>query len=131
MPGCGGDGDAATPTFTGSDEEQVAGTVNAMTAAIAAGDGAAACGLMTEGGQRIMLGVGRQAAGSGIGDCAAAVPAAESIGYDPGDFRVTVGDVSIPADSPNRAEAACDLGGAFLLERSDAGWRVGTPFCSH
>src|SRR6185312_15207235 len=82
--GCGGDGEA-TLTFGGSDEEQIVATVNAMTAAIAAGEGAVACELMTEGGQDVMLRVGRQAGGQDVADCAAAVPAAESAGYDPGD----------------------------------------------
>jgi len=118
-------------TFSGSDEEQVAGTVNTMTAAIAAGDGELACGLMTDRGRQIMLRVGRQAGGPEIADCAAAVPVAEAAGYDPGDYRITVGDVSIPARSRDRAEATCDLDGAFQLDRTDVGWRVATPFCSH
>jgi len=125
--GCGGDGEA-TLTFGGSDEEQIAATVNAMTAAIAAGEGAVACELMTEAGQDVMLRVGRQAGGPDISDCAAAVPAAESAGYDPGDFRITPGDVAIDGDA---AEAKCDLDGAFMLERTDEGWRVDVPHCNH
>ena len=125
--GCGGDGEA-TLTFSGSDEEQIAATVNAMTAAIAAGEGAVACELMTEAGQDVMLRVGRQAGGPDISDCAAAVPAAESAGYDPGDFRITLGDVAIDGDA---AEAKCDLDGAFMLERTDGGWRVDVPHCNH
>jgi hypothetical protein len=124
--GCGG-GDWATLTFSGSDEEQVAATVNAMTAAIAAGEGAVACELMTERGQRVMLRIGRQAGGQDVADCAAAVPAAESAGYDPGDFRIKPADVSAGAEG---AEADCDLEGAFILERTDDGWRVDVPFCS-
>ena len=127
--GCGSD-DGPALTFDGTDEEQIAATVNTMTAAIAAGEGAVACELMTEKGRRIMLRVGRQAGGADVGDCAAAVPVAEAAGYDPGDFRITVGDVSIPADSPDHAEATCDLDGAFLLDRTEAGWRVAVPFCS-
>jgi hypothetical protein len=129
--GCGGE-DGPDLTFTGSDEEQIAGTVNAMTAAIAAGDGATACALMTEEGQRVMLAAGRQAATGPepVDDCEAAVPAAEAAGFDPGDFRVTVGDVVVGSRG-TAAEARCDLGGAFILERTDAGWRVATPFCNH
>jgi hypothetical protein len=125
--GCGGDGEA-TLTFGGSDEEQIVATVNAMTAAIAAGEGAVACELMTEGGQDVMLRVGRQAGGQDVADCAAAVPAAESAGYDPGDFRITPGDVAIDGDA---AEARCDLDGAFMLERTGEGWRVDVPYCNH
>jgi hypothetical protein len=130
--GCGGDDDGPDLTFTGSDEEQVAGTVNAMTAAIAAGEGAMACALMTEKGQRVMLAAGRQAATGPepVDDCEAAVPAAEAAGFDPGDFRVTVGDVSVGRNG-RQAEAECDLGGAFILNRTDAGWRAATPFCNH
>ncbi len=127
LGGCGSD-DGATLTFSGSDEEQIAATVNAMTAAIAAGEGAVACELMTEGGQDEMLRVGRQAGGPDISDCAAAVPAAESAGYDPGDFRITPGDVAIDGDA---AEAKCDLGGAFMLARTGEGWRVDVPHCNH
>lgn len=127
--GCGGGDDA--PEFTGSDEEQVAATVNAMTVAIAGGEGEIACGLMTEEGQQVMLKVGRQVGGADVADCAAAVPVAEALGYDPGDFSIKVADVSISGDSPDSAEATCDLDGAFLLDRTDAGWRVAVPFCSH
>jgi hypothetical protein len=127
LGGCGG-GDEATLTFSGSDEEQIAATVNAMTAAIAAGEGAVACELMTKAGQDAMLRVGRQAGGPDVADCAAAVPAAESAGYDPGDFRITPGDVTIDGDA---AEAKCDLDGAFMLERTDESWRVGVPYCNH
>jgi hypothetical protein len=130
LAGCGGDGDAGpTLTFTGSDEEQVAATVNAMTAAIAAGEGTTACALMTERGQRQMVRFGRQAAGTdAIDTCAEAVPAAMDAGYDPGDFRVTVGDVSIEP-GPDEAQANCEFRGGFLLERTDAGWRVNFPYC--
>ncbi|HET6831222.1 MAG TPA: hypothetical protein VFH44_07715 [Solirubrobacterales bacterium] len=126
--GCGGDEGSEVPTFTGSDEEQIAGTVNAMTAAIAAGDGATACGLMTERGQRVMLQIGRQAGGEEVADCAAAVPAASSFGFDPGDYRVTAAEVAISGNPPSSAEANCDYG-AFQLERTDEGWRVNAPWC--
>lgn len=126
--GCGGGDDSSVPMFTGSDEEQVAGTVNAMTAAIAAGDGETACALMTGHGQQVMLRIGRQAAGQDVGDCPAAVPAAGSAGYDPGDFRIRPADVSAGAEG---AEADCDLEGAFILVRTDEGWRVDVPFCSN
>jgi hypothetical protein len=123
--GCGDD-DGPTLIFGGSDEEQIAATVNAMTAAIAAGDGATACGLMTEKGQRTMLRIGRQADGL-VSDCAAAVPAASAFGFDPGDFRVTTADVKI-GPRGSSAEAECDYG-ALLLERTDEGWRVEAPWC--
>lgn len=118
------------PTFTGSDEEQVAGTVNAMTAAIAAGDGATACALMTEQGRRVIVRIGRQAATGPdpVDDCAAAVPAAAAVGYDPGDYRVTVRDVSIEP-GPDHAQANCEFRGVFLLERTDGAWRVDIPYC--
>ena len=116
------------PTFSGTDEEQVAGTVNAMTGAIAAGDGELACGLMTESGQAAMVRIGRQAAGDEVTGCEAAVPAAEAVGFDPGDFRVKVGDVAVAGDT---ASARCDLDGEFPLVRSDAGWRVDVPYCNH
>ncbi|MEZ5075341.1 MAG: hypothetical protein R2691_10980 [Solirubrobacterales bacterium] len=125
-PGCGGD-DGPTLTFGGSDEEQVAATVNAMTAAIAAGDGEIACALMTERGQRRMVRIGRQVS-AGVDTCAAAVPAVAGFGYDPGDFRVSVRDVSI-GPGPDHAQANCELRGGFLLERSAAGWRVDAPAC--
>lgn len=130
IAGCGdGDDTSSVPTFTGSDEEQIAGTVNAMTAAIAAGDGATACALMTERGQRVMVRFGRQAAGAGaIASCADAVPAAADAGYDPGDFRVTVGDVSVEP-GPDEAQVNCEFRGAFVLARTDAGWRVDIPYC--
>jgi len=129
IAGCGDDGGAA-PTFSGSDEEQVAATVNAMTAAIAAGDGEIACALMTERGQRRMLAAGRQAASGAepVDGCEAAVPVVEAAGFDPGDFRITPGDVSVDRAY---ADAACDLGGSFILTRTDAGWRVDSPYCNH
>ena len=125
--GCGG---ADTLTFEGTDQDQVAATVNAMTAAIAAGEGALACELMTARAQRIMLAAGRQAATGPepVDDCAAAVPSAEAAGYDPGDFRIKVGDVRVSGD---RAVARCDLDGEFALVRDDAGWRVDVPYCNH
>ncbi len=124
IAGCGGDG---TPDFSGSDQEQIAGTVNAMTAAIAGGDGEAACGLMTEHGQEAMLEMGRQAATGPVDDCVAAVPAAQAAGFDPGDFRITEGDVSVGAED---AEARCDLSGSFILTRTEEGWRVDVPYCN-
>jgi hypothetical protein len=126
LAGCGGD-DGASLTFSGSDEEQIAATVNAMTTAIAAGEGAVACELMTERGQEVMLRIGRQTGGE-VADCAAAVPAAAGVGFDPGDYRITPKDVSAGAEG---AEARCDDGGAFLLERTEEGWRVNTPWCTH
>ena len=59
IAGCGG-GDGPTLTFDGTDEEQIAATVNTMTAAIAAGEGAVACELMTDRGQQAMIRFGRQ-----------------------------------------------------------------------
>ena len=57
-----------------------------MTAAIAAGDGATACELMT------------------------------------------APEVVISGNPPSSAEAKCDYG-AFLLELTDEGWRVNSPWC--
>lgn len=126
--GCGGDDGGPALTFGGSDEEQIAATVNAMTTAIAAGDGETACALMSDAGQRIMLRIGRQAGGTDVADCAAAVPAAASFGFDPGDYRIAPADVSAGAEG---AEAGCDDYGAFILSRTDGGWRVDTPWCAH
>jgi hypothetical protein len=126
VAGCGGDDE--TLTFSGSDEEQIAGTVNTRTAAIAGGDGATACVLMTERGQQLMIRFGRQAGGEEIADCAAAVPAASALGFDPGDYRVTAAEVAISGNPPTSAEAKCDYG-AFPLERTDEGWRVNAPWC--
>ncbi len=127
VAGCG-DEESTAPTFSGTDEEQIAGTVNAMTGAIAAGDGELACGLMTDAGQALMLEMGRQAGGDEVTGCEAAVPAVEAIGFDPGDFRVKPADVSAGAEG---AEANCDLQGAFILTWTDAGWRVDVPYCSY
>lgn len=88
-----------------------------------------ACGLMTDDGQARMARVGTQAGGDASTDCEAAVPLVAAAGYDPGDFRVTVDDVAIDPASPDTAAASCDLGGAFPLERTGDGWRVGAPFC--
>jgi len=126
LAGCGDEGGAA-PTFSGSDEEQVAATVNAMTAAIAAGDGEIACALMTGRGQRRMLRFGRQVS-AGVDTCEAAVPAVAGSGYDPGDFRVTVRDVAIEPGH-DRAQANCEFRGGYLLVRTAAGWRVDAPAC--
>ncbi|MCB0876243.1 MAG: hypothetical protein R2718_00645 [Solirubrobacterales bacterium] len=128
LGGCGGGSGGEVPTFAGTDEEQIAGTVNAMTGAIAAGDGELACGLMSEQGRAIMLDAGRQAGGEEVGDCESAVPAAEAMGFDPGDFRVEVGDVSVGGDA---ATVRCDIDGEFALVREDAGWRVDVPYCNH
>ena len=117
------------PTFGGTDEEQIAGTVNAMTGAIAAADGEQACGLMSELGQERMVRIGRQVGGEGVTTCTAAVPAVEATGFDPGDFRVTPSDVFLDEENPDQASANCDLRGAFLVERTDAGWRVSAPAC--
>ena len=100
-----------------------------MTAAIAAGEGAVACELMTERGREVMLRFGRQAGGDEIEDCAAAVPAAASLGFDPGDYRIAPSDVSVDADGAG-AEAKCDYG-AFILERTEDGWRIDMPWCVH
>jgi hypothetical protein len=127
--GCGGGDEGPTLTFTGSDQEQVAATVNAMTAAIAAGEGATACALMTEKGQRVMLRIGRQTGGE-VADCAAAVPAAAGLGFDPGDYRITAAQVELSGNPPSSAEAKCDYG-AFLLAHTEEGWRVNTPWCAH
>jgi hypothetical protein len=82
---------------------------------------------MTERGQSTMLRIGRQAGGDDVVDCAAAVPAASAFGFDPGDFRITTRDVSIDAGGSS-AEAGCNYG-AFLLERTEEGWRVDAPWC--
>ena len=129
IAGCGG-GDGPTLTFDGTDEEQIAATVNTMTAAIAAGEGAVACGLMTDRGQRAFIRIGGQVPGSeGVDSCQAAAPALAGSGYDPGDYRITLRDVSIDSENPDRAQANCDLRGAFLLLRTADGWRVSAPFC--
>jgi hypothetical protein len=129
LAGCGGD-DASAPEFTGSDEEQIAATVNAMTAAIADGEGEIACGLMTDRGQQAFIRIGGQVPGSeGIDSCEAVAPALAGYGYDPGDYRITSGDASIDPEDPDRAQANCDLRGAFLLLRTADGWRVSIPFC--
>ncbi len=130
LAGCGGGDDAdGVPVFSGTDEEQIAGTVNTMTGAIAAGDGELACGLMTEQGQQRMVRIGRQAGGEEVTTCTAAVPAVEAAGFDPGDFRVTTRDVFLKDDNPSIGQANCDLRGAFLVVRTDAGWRVDVPAC--
>jgi hypothetical protein len=130
IAGCGGDDDTSeAPTFAGSDEEQVAGTVNAMTAAIAAGDGTTACALMTEKGQRAMVRFGGQVLGAeAVDSCEEAVPAAADAGYDPGDFRMTVRDVSF-GPKADEAWANCEFRGGFQLLRTEAGWRVNIPYC--
>jgi hypothetical protein len=99
-----------------------------MTAAIAAGDGATACALMTVRGQRTMLRIGRQAGGEEVADCAAAVPAASALGFDPGDYRIAAAEVAISGSTDMSAEAKCAYG-AFLLEHTDEGWRVNAPWC--
>jgi hypothetical protein len=130
IAGCGGDGeDDGVPTFSGTDEEQIAGTVNAMTGAIAAGDGELACGLMTELGQQRMVRIGRQVGGEEVTTCTAAVPAVEATGFDPGDFRVTPNDVSLDEENLDQGQANCDLRGAFLVVRTEVGWRVSAPAC--
>ena len=129
LGGCGGDESA--PTFTGSDEEQVAATVNAMTAAIARGGGGElACGLMTEEGQRDHAQdgpPGRRGGDRRLRRCGSDLPS--PIGFDPGDFRITAGE----RDRPRRQTAprpTAISSGAFLLARTDDGWRVDVPFCS-
>ncbi len=130
IAGCGGD-DGPTLTFDGTDEEQIAATVNTMTAAIAAGEGAVACELMTERGQQAMLRVGAPGPGQRGRRRAAppAVPAPSRLGYDPGDFRITLGDVSIDPATPTVPRRTATSDGAFLLMRTDDGWRVDMPFC--
>ena len=129
VAGCGDEEGPPVPTFSGSDEDQVAGTVNAMTGAIAAGDGELACGLMTELGQQRMIRIGRQVGGEGVTTCIDAVPAVEATGFDPGDFRVTPKDVFLDEENPDQGQANCDLRGAFLVVRTEAGWRVSAPAC--
>ena len=128
VAGCG-DEESTAPTFSGTDEEQIAGTVNAMTGAIAAGDGELACGLMSELGQQRMVRIGRQVGGEELTTCTAAVPAVEGTGFDPGDFRVTPNDVFLDEENPDQGQANCDLRGAFLVVRTEAGWRVSAPAC--
>lgn len=128
VAGCGDDDG---PAFTGSDEEQVAATVNAMTEAIAAGDGDGACELMTERGQRALVrAVGTVPGVTGTEICADAVPILAENGYDPGDFRMLPGDVSPDPDNRDHMWAQCDLRGAFLALGTDDGWRVDIPFCA-
>jgi hypothetical protein len=128
IAGCGG-GDGPTLTFDGTDEEQIAATVNTMTAAIAAGEGAVACELMTDRGQQAMIRFGRQVFDTeGVDSCEQAVPVVADAGYDPGDFRVTVRDVSIEPGT-DRAQVNCEFRGGFLLLHTSDGWRVNIPYC--
>jgi hypothetical protein len=100
-----------------------------MTGAIAAGNGELACGLMSEQGQQRMVRIGRQVGGDAVTGCIDAVPAVEATGFDPGDFRVTTRDVFLDEENPDRGQANCDLRGAFLVVRTEAGWRVDVPAC--
>ena len=55
------------------------------------------------------------------------MPAAEAVGFDPGDFRVKPADVSAGAEG---AEANCDLQGAFILTTGRLA-RAGASTCPY
>ena len=129
LPGCGGE-DPDPPEFTGTDEEQVAATVNALLDAFEVEDEEAMCALMSERGQQLMmLTAGELPQTAEVVSCEAAMAVLLDEGFDPKASEVGTGDVDISPETPNRAEANCDYG-AFILERPKGPWRVVTPYCA-
>ena len=125
--GCGGDDAAEVPEFSGSDEQQVAKTVNAMFDAIAANDGATACGLMTDRGQRIWVKIiTRNPESGGSGDtCEEAADTVDWNGL--AEYEdVRAGDVSIEV-AGERATVTNDFGGMLTAESVDGTWLVDVP----
>lgn len=125
--GCGNE----APTFTGSDEQQVAATVRTVTDAMADGDGDLACSLISDPGRDALVKVFREGMPeAGVGSCEEGVEAIGEKGYDTGGVLRTARDVEVYyEDTPDTAQMPCRPRGAFILQRTDEGWRVGAPFC--
>ncbi len=124
--GCGDGGDGA-PEFEGSDEEQVAATVRVVADAMAAGDGEAACPLLSDQGQEILIRVTSRAGDAEIDSCEDAVAAVGETEFstdtvDPAPENVTLYE-------NGSAELYCRHRGAWLLNHTEDGWRVGAPYC--
>lgn len=124
--GCGGGGDGA-PEFEGSDEEQVAATVRVVVDAMAAGDGEAACPLLSDQGQEILIRVTSRAGDAEVDSCEEAVAAVGETEFSPGIVDPAPENVILHEDGS--AELDCRHRGAFLLNHTEDGWRIGAPYC--
>lgn len=126
LSACGGE-EPELPTFGGTDEEQIAATVNAMFAAIEAGDGETACGLMSERGQRIWVKIVRRNPEIG-GSGETCVETVESITADPAQRGVRVDAKSVEvAPGGDTAQVTNRYGGTLTATFVDDRWLVEVP----
>jgi hypothetical protein len=140
MGGC--DGGDPSPAIDESltSEEAIAKNVNAYWHAVVAGEGDAACSLLTARGQELMKRSTMRDwphSTGGIDDCASAVDeyAARLASDERAEaFRAantySPGDVFIDKDNADKAQVACEFRGAIFVERDEDGvWRIVVPGC--
>ena len=129
MLGCG----TEAPTFTGSDEHQVAATVRTVTEAMEEGDGDLACSLISERGQEVLVRIFRdEMPEADAGSCEEAVETIGEDDLDIGDPQSGIENVTLyrgGGETRDTAQVNCRTRGAFILRRTDDGWRAGAPYC--
>jgi hypothetical protein len=125
--GCGdGDGSSTGIPADAPDREQVAATVNAMFEAWNAGDGEAACALMTDRGQRLVVKIARRDLDSEATACAQAAAEIDAEARRELGEEVTLERIRI--DGHSAWVASDEVGGGEMpLRRVGGTWLVAVP----
>jgi hypothetical protein len=128
--GCGSE---SQPASAGGERAEIATTAGAVADAMEAGDGQAACGLIAEEGQKILVEVVRRDLGAqGVEDCESAVAAIARSrrGFRSDSISHSAKDVTFVESEDDYAQIECADGrNVWTMVRTEDGWRVAVPLC--